>query len=160
MKTTSILLSVILLFTACSTTSPPENTATCSIDYEARELIREWNNLSAQLLASYMDMAIPVDQVINDLGSLNPQLRRVVREMRALQNCLSPEEAEFFEPFAATYNDKLSGYSALENALRIGSIELEDNALEMLTVANNASLKMVCDFEEMIEEKLPGADLC
>ena len=97
MKTASILLSVALLFTACSTTSTPENTATCSIDYEARELIREWNNLSAQLLASYMDMAIPVDQVINDLGSLNPQLKRVVRENEDLTKHADRQERKLFK---------------------------------------------------------------
>ena len=199
MKTASILLSVALLFTACSTTTenttpvatkapiatvaktttnPPTTTrapvivtttrtpattttaVTCSIDFEVREQIREWNRISGQMLASYMDMSISVDQVVSDFENLSPKLTRVVREMRSLGDCLPSDESKFFAPFLATYNDKLSGYSALENSMRIDSPELEQTALEMLTNANNASLGMVCEIADFLGEKLPGAELC
>jgi LysM repeat protein len=132
----------------------------CSIDFEVRPLIREWNRISAQMLASYMDMSIPIDQVVNDFESLNPKLTKIVREMHSLEECLPSEERKLFTPFLATYNDKISGYSALENSLRIDSPELEQTALEMLTNANNASVSMACKIGDLTGETLPGVGLC
>jgi len=201
MKTASILLSVALLFTACSTTTenttpvatkapiatvaktttnPPTTTrapvivtttrapvtttttlsVSCTLDNEARDLIRDWNRLSGQLLASYMDMSVSIPQFLEDSEQLMPKLSRVVKDLRYLGDCLPSDERSIFVPFLGTYNDKLSGYAALENALRLGSVELEDTAIGMLMLANEKSMGMACEIARLTGEQLPGTDLC
>tara|TARA_Y100000748_G_scaffold165831_1_gene138674 strand:+ start:122 stop:706 length:585 start_codon:yes stop_codon:yes gene_type:complete len=153
----------IVTATKSTTTRAPlttNNAVTCSIGFEVRKQIHEWNKISAKILSSYMDMSIPVDQVVSDFENLNPQLTRVVSQMHSLEDCLPTHERSFFTPFLATYDDKLSGYSALENSMRIDSTELEKTALQMLTDANSASFGMICAIAEFLDEKLPGAELC
>ena len=146
---------------APTTTRAPTTTApSCSIDDEARDLVREWNRVSAELLASYIDMSVTSEQYVADLERLMPKLNRVVQDLRYLRECLPADELVVFEPFLGTYNDKLSGYSALGNAVRLGSGEMEETAIEMLTAANAESMAMVCEIARITGERLPGADVC
>ena len=146
---------------APTTTRAPTTTApSCSIDDEARDLVREWNRVSAELLASYMDMSVTSEQYVADLERLMPKLNRVVQDLRYLRECLPADELVVFEPFLGTYNDKLSGYSALGNAVRLGSVEMEETAIEILMAANAESVGMVCEIARIMGERLPGADVC
>ena len=146
---------------APTTTRAPATTApSCSIDDEARDLVREWNRVSAELLASYMDMSVTSEQYVADLERLMPKLNRVVQDLRYLRECLPADELVVFEPFLGTYNDKLSGYSALGNAVRLGSAEMEETAIEILMAANAESVGMVCEIARITGERLPGADVC
>ena len=146
---------------APTTTRAPTTTApSCSIDDEARDLVREWNRVSAELLASYMDMSVTSEQYVADLERLMPKLNRVVQDLRYLRECLPADELVVFEPFLGTYNDKLSGYSALGNAVRLGSAEMEETAIEILMAANAESVGMVCEIARITGERLPSADVC
>ena len=146
---------------APTTTRAPTTTApSCSIDDEARDLVREWNRVSAELLASYMDMSVTSEQYVADLERLMPKLNRVVQDLRYLRECLPADELVVFEPFLGTYNDKLSGYSALGNAVRLGSVEMEETAIEILMAANAESVGLVCEIARITGERLPSADVC
>ena len=142
--------------TRASTTTTPS----CSIDDEARDLVREWNRVSAELLASYMDMSVTAAQYITDSDRLMPKLNRIVQDFRYLREGLPADELVIFEPFLGTYNDKLSGYSALGNAVRIDSVEMEDTAIAMLMAANAESMGMACEIARITGERLPGLDGC
>ena len=143
-----------------TTRAPPTTAPSCSIDDEARDLVREWNRVSAELLASYIDMSVTSEQYVADLERLMPKLNRVVQDLRYLRECLPADELMVFEPFLGTYNDKLSGYSALGNAVRLGSGEMEETAIEMLMTANAESMAMACEIARITGDRLPGADVC
>ena len=146
---------------APTTTRAPTTTApSCSIDDEARDLVREWNRVSAELLASYMDASVTSEQYVADSERLMPKLNRVVQDLRYLRECLAADERVVFEPFLRTYNDKLSGYSALGNAVRLGSGEMEETAIEMLMAANAESMAIACEIARITGERLPGLDGC
>ena len=146
---------------APTTTRAPTTTApSCSIDDEARDLVREWNRVSTELLASYMDASGVTSRSLPHSERLMPKLNRVVQDLRYLRECLPTDELVAFEPFLGTYNDKLSGYSALGNAVRLGSGEMEETAVEMLMAANAESMAMVCEIARITGERLPGADVC
>ena len=146
---------------APTTTRAPTTVApSCSIDDEARDLVREWNRVSAELLASYMDVSVTSEQYVADSARLMSKLNRVVQDLRYLRECLPADELVVFEPFLGTYNDKLSGYSALGNAVSLGSGEMEETAVEMLMAANAESMAMVCEIARITGERLPGADVC
>ena len=146
---------------ASTTTRAPTTTApSCSIDDEARDLVREWNRVSAELLASYMDASVTSEQYVADSERLMPKLNRVVQDLRYLRECLPADELVVFEPFLGTYNDKLSGYSALGNAVRLGSGEMEETAIEILMAANAESVEMACEIARITGERLPGVDVC
>ena len=146
---------------APTTTRAPTTTApSCSIDDEARDLVREWNRVSAELLASYMDVSVTSEQYVADSERLMPKLNRVVQDLRYLRECLPADELVVFEPFLGTYNDKLSGYSALGNAVRLGSGEMEETAIEILMAANAESVGMACEIARITGERLPGVDVC
>lgn len=146
---------------APTTTRAPTTTApSCSIDDEVRDLVREWNRVSTELLASYMDVSVTSEQYVGDSERLMPKLNRVVQDLRYLRECLPADELVVFEPFLGTYNEKLSGYSALENAVRLGSGEMEETAIEMLMAANAESVGMACEIARITGERLPGADVC
>ena len=146
---------------APTTTRAPTTTApSCSIDDEARDLVREWNRVSAELLASYMGASVISVQYVADSERLMPKLNRVVQDLRYLRECLPADELVVFEPFLGTYNDKLSGYSALGNAVRLGSGEMEETAIEMLMAANAESVGMACEIARITGERLPGVGVC
>ena len=146
---------------APTTTRAPTTTApSCSIDDEARDLVREWNRVSTELLASYMDASVTSEQYVADSERLMPKLNRVVQDLRYLRECLPADERVVFEPFLGTYNDQLSGYSALGNAMRLGSGEMEETAIEMLMTANAESMAMACEIARITGDRLPGADVC
>ena len=146
---------------APTTTRAPTTTApSCSIDDEARDLVREWNRVSAELLASYMEASVISVQYVADSERLMPKLNRVVQDLRYLRECLPADELVVFEPFLGTYNDKLSGYSALGNAVRLGSGEMEETAIEILMAANAESVGMACEIARITGERLPGVDVC
>ena len=146
---------------APTTTRAPTTTApSCSIDDEARDLVREWNRVSAELLASYMGASVISVQYVADSERLMPKLNRVVQDLRYLRECLPADELVVFEPFLGTYNDKLSGYSALGNAVRLGSGEMEETAIEILMAANAESVGMACEIARITGERLPGVGVC
>ncbi|MBL88877.1 MAG: hypothetical protein CL517_01205 [Actinobacteria bacterium] len=178
-NTTSVVTKAPIATVAKTTTNPPTTTrapvivtttrahvttttlsVSCTLDNEARDLIRDWNRLSGQLLASYMDMSVSIPQFLEDSEQLMPKLSRVVKDLRYLEDCLPSDERSIFVPFLGTYNDKLSGYAALENALRLGSVELEDAAIGILMLANEKSMGMACEIARLTGEQLPGTDLC
>ena len=112
------------------------------------------------MVASYLDVSVGPNQYVADSERIVPTLNRVVRDMRDLRECLPADERAAFEPFLGTYNDKLSGYVALQNAVRFGSLEMEETAVEMLVAANAKSVGMVCEIARITGERLPGVEVC
>ena len=146
---------------APTTTRAPATTApSCTLEDEGRDSIREWNKVSTELLTSYMDMTVTADQYVEDSERIMPKLNRVVRDLRDLRECLPADEAAVFEPIRGTYNDKLSGYSMLENAVRLGSPEMEEAAIQVLSIATAQSVAMVCELARITGEPLPDAVNC
>ena len=149
---------------APATTRAPTTTVelsfSCSLEYEGRDLVRDWNGISSELLASYIDLSVSIEQYLEDSDRLVPQLSQVVYDMRDLPDCLPLQERDVFIPLLATYNDKLSGYEALENSLRIESVELEEVAIEMLMLANEESMAMACEIARLSGTYLPGFNQC
>ena len=146
---------------ASTTTRVITTTAlTCSLDDETRDLVREWNRVSGELVASYVDISVGPNQYVADSERIMPTLNRVVRDMRDLRECLPADERAAFEPFLGTYNDKLSGYVALQNAVRFGSPEMEETAVEILMAANAKSMSMACEIVRITGERLPGVGVC
>ncbi len=143
-----------------TTRAPPPTAPSCSIDDEARDLVREWNRVSAELLASYVDASITSEQYVGDSERLMPKLNRVVQDLRYLRECLPADELVLLELFLGTYDDKLNGYSALGNAVRLGSGGMEEAAFEMLMASNAESMAMACEIARTTGERLPGADAC
>lgn len=134
--------------------------ASCSLEEEGRDLVREWNRVSGELLAVYTDASATGDQYIETSERLLPILNRVVQDLRSLRGCIPAEERIFFEPFLGTYNDKFSGYSALETGVRIGSPAAQEDAIAILMEANRRSVAMVCEIARASGQELPGADVC
>ncbi len=138
-------------------------TSSCSLEDEGRDLVREWNRVSAELLAQYMDTSVTGDQYITASERLLPVLNRVVRDFRSMRSCLPAPERAMFEPVLGTYNDKFSGYSALETGVRIGSPAAQETALEILMDANARSVAMACEMAEIARasgQNLPWAEGC
>ena len=68
-----------------------------------------------------------------------------------------------FEPVLGTYNDKFSGYSALETGVRISSPAAQETAIEILMDANARSVAMACEIAEIARasgQNLPWAEGC
>ena len=146
-----------------TTRAESATTSSCSLEDEGRDLVREWNRVSAELLAQYMDTSVTGDQYITASESLLPVLNRVVRDFRSLRSCLPAPERAMFEPVLGTYNDKFSGYSALETGVRIGSPAAQETALEILMDANARSVAMACEMAAIARasgQNLPWAELC
>jgi len=145
---------------APATTRAAATSASCSLEEEGRDLVREWNRVSGELLAMYMDASATGDQYIETSEQLLPVLNRVVQDLRSLRGCIPAEERILFEPFLGTYNDKFSGYSALETGVRIGSPAAQEDAIAILMEANRRSVAMVCEIARASGQELPGADVC
>ena len=143
-----------------TTAAPTTTTASCSLEEEGRDLVREWNRVSGELLAMYTDASATGDQYIDTSERLLPILNRVVQDLRSLRGCIPAEERILFEPFLGTYNDKFSGYSALETGVRIGSPAAQEDAIAILMEANRRSVTMVCEIARASGQELPGADVC
>ena len=154
----------VVVTEAPATTRPATTTsASCSLEDEGRDLVREWNRVSAELLAQYMDTSVTGDQYITASERLLPVLNRVVRDFRSMRSCLPAPERAMFEPVLGTYNDKFSGYSALETGVRIGSPAAQETALEILMDANARSVAMACEMAEIARasgQNLPWAEGC
>jgi len=138
-----------------TTTSP-----SCSLEDEGRDLIREWNRVSAELLASFMNTSVTAEQYVKDSERLLPILSRVVGDLRTMRSCLPADERTVFEPLLGTYNDKMSGYSGLETGVRLGSPTAQEDAIRILTDANARSLAMACEIARVAGQRFPGAELC
>ena len=148
---------------APATTLAAATSASCSLEDEGRDLVREWNRVSAELLAQYMDTSVTGDQYITASERLLPVLNRVVRDLRSMRSCLSAPERDMFEPVLVTYNDKFSGYSALETGVRISSPAAQETAIEILMDANARSVAMACEIAEIARasgQNLPWAEGC
>jgi hypothetical protein len=101
------------------------------------------------------------DQYLAVSRRVMPTLQRVVADLRDLEVCLSDSrERKVFEPLVDIYNDKLSGYSALEVAIRIDSVPAVEDAYNMLVDANARSTEIVCEIARAVGQRLPGAEVC
>ncbi len=146
-----------------TTRAASATTSSCSLEEEGRDLVREWNRVSAELLAQYMDTSVTGDQYITASERLLPVLNRVVRDFRSLRSCLLAPERAIFEPILVTYDDKFSGYSALEAGVRMGSQAAQETAIEILMDANARSVAMACEIAESAQasaQNLPWAEAC
>ncbi len=150
----------VVVTEAPATTLAAATSASCSLEEEGRDLVREWNRVSGELLAMYTDASATGDQYIETSERLLPILNRVVQDLRSLRGCIPAEERILFEPFLGTYNDKFSGYSALETGVRIGSPAAQEDAIAILMEANRRSVAMVCEIARASGQELPGADVC
>ena len=149
---------------AAATTQARSNPSSCSVGNEGRDLIREWNRVSAELVAimvvTLFDDATTRDQYLVVSKRVMPKLQRVVADLRDLKVCLPGAERKVFDPLVDTYNDKLSGYSALEVAIRINSVPAVEDAYNMLVDANARSIEIACEIARAVGQRLPGAEVC
>jgi len=153
-----LLITISSLSLGCTNTTETGTSSTpgdsCSLEDETINLIRDWNRVSGELLFSYMDSLVSIPQFLEDADRLMPKLNRVVEDIRYLEECLPPDEGLIFIPFIETYNDKLAGYTTLVNALRTGSVELEETAIAMLMSSNEESVRMACEIDPATGEML------
>ena len=145
---------------AAATTQARSGTSSCSIQNETRDLVREWNRVSAELVAILFDSSTTQDQYLGASRRVLPKLQGIVAGLRSLKVCLPGAEWKLLEPFVDTYNDKFSGYSAMEVAVRIGSTPAWDDAVDILVDANDRSVAIVCEIARAVGQRLPGAEVC
>ena len=145
---------------AATTTQARSNPSSCSLENEGRDLIREWNRVSAELVAALFDDSTTRDQYLVVSKRVLPKLQRVVAGLRDLKVCLPGAEWKVFEPFVDTYNDKFSGYSAIEVAVRIDSGPAMEDAYASLVDANARSVAILCEIARAVGQRLPGAEVC
>ena len=159
-------LVAVLLLSACSTLTQTSQACDLS-DGELFDLQNEWNWVSGELLTSYMKAsAAPADrepgavaQYVIDSDRLIPKLTRIVQDLRNLRGCLPANQRDVFEPVLGTYNDKLLGYVALGNAVRLNSTEGEEAAKVMLTSAAREANSLACEIARITGDPLP-VDIC
>ena len=149
---------------AAATTQARSNPSSCSLENEGRDLIREWNRVSAELVeimvVTLFEDSTTRDQYLAVSRRVMPTLQRVVADLRDLKVCLLGAEWKVFEPFVATYNDKLSGYSAMEVGATINSGPAMEDAYNSLVDANARSTEIVCEIARAVGQRLPGAEVC
>jgi len=143
-----------------ATTQAQSNPSSCSLENEGRDLIREWNRVSAELVATLFDDSATRDQYLVVSKRVLPKLQRVVADLRDLKVCLPGAEWKVFEPLVATYNDKLSGYSAMEAGATISSGPAMEDAYNSLVDANARSTEIACAIARAVGQRLPGAEVC
>lgn len=143
-----------------ATTQAQSNPSSCSLENEGRDLIREWNRVSAELVATLFNDSATRDQYLVVSKRVLPKLQRVVADLRDLRVCLPGAEWKVFEPLVATYNDKLSGYSAMEAGATISSGPAMEDAYNSLVDANARSTEIACAIARAVGQRLPGAEVC
>jgi hypothetical protein len=116
--------------------------------------------VSAELVAILFDSSTTQDQYLGVSRRVLPKLQRIVAGLRSLKVCLPGAEWKLLEPFVDTYNDKFSGYSAMEVAVGIGSTPAMDDAYDILVDANDRSVAIVCEIARAVGQRLPGAEVC
>ncbi|MFN3219840.1 MAG: hypothetical protein ACE367_25410 [Acidimicrobiales bacterium] len=163
-RVSMIIVAAAVSF-ACSGSPDMSEFATDSVSSSAfegcsddmRRLVRTWNSQTGQILGDFLDESVTADAYLSTSRRLLPQAEDTVMAMRALrQSCIDQEWAVISE-LLPTYEDKLSGYTALENAVRIGSPEAAQDGLEILDRANQQSLRLACELAEVTGERLPSA---
>jgi len=145
---------------AAATTQARSNPSSCSLENEGRDLVREWNRVSAELVATLFDDSTTRDQYLVVSKRVMPKLQRVVADLRDLKVCLPGAERKVFDPLSDAYNDKLSGYSAIEVAVRIDSGPAMEDAYNSLVDANARSIEIACEIARAVGQRLPGAEVC
>jgi hypothetical protein len=145
---------------AAATTLARSGTSSCSLENEGRDLVREWNRVSAELAAALFNDSTTRDQYLVVSKRVMPKLQRVVADLRDLKVCLPGAERKVFDPLSDAYNDKLSGYSAIEVAVRINSGPAMEDAYNSLVDANARSIEIACEIARASGQRLPGAEVC
>ena len=143
-----------------ATTQAQSNPSSCSLENEGRDLIREWNRVSSELVATMVDASTTREQYLVVSKRVLPKLQRVGVGLRDLKVCLPGAERKVFEPLLDTYNDKLSGYSAMAVGATINSVQAMDNAYNTLVDANARSIAIACEIARAVGQRLPGAEVC
>ena len=166
MKKTFLLLSAILLIallTSCggstggatkvSVTSTTTNPLGKCLE-DLRPLVRQWNTVSATMLAAYTNQNVSASDTITVFDANLPTLTQTVATMKtASVPCKSDS---LISTVLETYEQKLSGYTALRNALVIRSATAEQDAITALKRANDLSLSTSCTFLEKLGEPKPS----
>ena len=135
--------------------------ASCGLDSydefwnESSRLTRQWNYRSAEIVEAYIDESVSLDQYLNTSRTILPYLEGIVVELRSLAACLSnPSLSQSFDRIVDSYAGKLTGYFTLENSVRLGDIDGEQIALEMLKQAQKAGQDALCSELPDVVEKL------
>ena len=120
------------------------------------KLTRQWNHRSADIVAAYIDDSVSVEQYLRTSRAVLPDLEKYVVELRSLRRCLSAEsEARMFDAVVRSYERKLSGYIHLENSVRLGDIDDEQTAIEILMQAQQQGMDALCAWSEEAVQSLP-----
>jgi hypothetical protein len=159
-KTVGKVSAVTTKAPAAATTQARSGASSCSLENEVRDLVREWNRVSAELAATLFDDSTTRDQYLVVSKRVMPKLQRVVADLRDLKVCLPGAERKVFDPLSDAYNDKLSGYSAIEVAVRIDSGPAMEDAYNSLVDANARSIEIACEIARAVGQRLPGAEVC
>ena len=121
---------------------------------DLRPQVRQWNTVSANMLAAYTNQNISASDTVTVFETNLPTLTQTVASMKtASAPCKSDS---FISTVLETYEQKLSGYTALRNALVIRSTTAEQDALTALKRANDLSLSTSCKFLEKLGEPKPS----
>jgi len=127
---------------------------------DGQPILRRWNAESAVLLADYIDQSVSADEYLFTSDSQLPKLESVVSDLSKLSNCLPAEAQAFFSQMLSSYNRKLTAYAALGNGIRIGSAQMESDAIKSLEAANGDSLALACQYLSQEDQSLLGLSSC
>jgi hypothetical protein len=154
-----------LFVAACAGVSGNRSTglsASCELDsYDefwssSSRLTRQWNYRSAEIIEAYIDDSVSVEQYLRTSRAVLPDLEDHVAELRALSRCLATgSEERMFGAVVSSYERKLTGYVHLENSVRLGDIDGEQRAIEILMQAQQTGMDALCAWSEEAGAPLP-----
>jgi len=133
----------------------------CSVEKEARELVRDWNRIDALVMNRYNDTLFYSDDfVIEFLEASIQDLEEVWFSMVSLSDCLPAEESDFFLPIVFAYYHVIKGYEKVEAGMNFdwrhpnGKPTLQESGWQEVNEAYKRALEETCGFPELIK-KLP-----
>ena len=167
-KSAVSLLAVLLVISfvaACDGAGESRSTglsASCELgSYDefwssSSRLSRQWNYRSAEIVEAYVDESVSVEQYLRTSRAVLPDLENLVAQLRSLHRCLAAaSEARMFDAVVDSYERKLSGYVYLENSVRLGDIDGEQTAIEILMQAQQEGMDALCAWSEEAVESMP-----
>lgn len=136
--------------------SEPAATVPAQCDLQpVRALVREWNNTTGQVAGPYARGE--ASEFLREYDRLRPEMERLVGEIVA-----NPCNDPWWLEFEALYEDRLSVWGLLANAIRMESADTEQQALLMADRLRERSEELVCSLgpEAIDRLEMLGLDPC
>lgn len=120
------------------------------------ELTGRWNSAAAGLVRDYLDPNVSPEQWVQSASADVGALRAVWLEMQAFTIAIQdPGIRKVFDSFTLNYRAKLDGITSLHNAVALGDMAGEENALQRIGIATTEGNDMA---RSMIERLRPFID--